>query len=338
MLLPRPLNVLEAPISSAQSPKPSEGILSRGVLSPILYNSQERTRGTISGQNNNRISQTQLLSQHCHPSIAVSLSRSSNDVLLSDSSSERQCHWETAKRKDLPRIQDGSDDSDARPAKRRLLLAHCSAISPMPEPGTTPDTLGDSPVTSGHISILSHEDSYSAIDWDEPDITHSNNLGGFRWEADEPQSQLAVVQHRQSDPSSSSGRVWTNEALAEQRREELRQQFERWSGRCSLCYLRQETEQQHQLENCQYQDEVKKIRKKFRYLQKVIKNQIGGTCTHCGLSDAPWESDIHKSLGGEWNGFKEGGWQCRYKGVALLTFLTILQECRDKDTISSQEQ
>jgi hypothetical protein len=125
-----------------------------------------------------------------------------------------------------------------------------------------------------------------------------------------------------------------NHTLADQRREELKQQFERWSGRCPLCYLWQETKQRHQLENCQYQDKVEKIQKKFRYLQKVIKYQISGTCTYCGLADAPWESDIHKSLCGEWNSFKEGGWKCRYKGVALLTFITILQECKDRDTIS----
>jgi hypothetical protein len=51
------------------------------------------------------------------------------------------------------------------------------------------------------------------------------------------------------------------------------------------------------------------------------------------LPDTPWESDIHESLGGDWKGFKEGGWKCRYKGVVLLTFITILQECRDRDTI-----
>lgn len=120
--------------------------------------------------------------------------------------------------------------------------------------------------------------------------------------------------------------------MLEQWREELREQLERWSGRCPLCHLRQETEQQHQLQDCRFHDEAARIWKKFQVVQKCLKGRSDKSCFHCGLLDTPEESGVHSHLSGEWQGFKEGEWTCRYKGVALLVFLTILQECKDPNT------
>jgi hypothetical protein len=119
--------------------------------------------------------------------------------------------------------------------------------------------------------------------------------------------------------------------ILQQWREELREQLARWSGRCPLCYLRKEIEQQHRLQDCQYQDEARRLWKKFRSIQKALKGQNDSCCFHCWLPDLPGESGIHGLLTDKWKGFMEGSWSCRYRGVGLLVFLTILQECKDTD-------
>jgi hypothetical protein len=121
------------------------------------------------------------------------------------------------------------------------------------------------------------------------------------------------------------------EKMLQQWRGEIREQLARWSGRCPLCHMRKEIEQQHRLQDCQYQDEATRIWKKFRHIQRALKGRNYNNCFHCWLPDLPGESDIHSLLNGEWKGSREGSWSCRYKGVGLLVFLTILQECKDID-------
>jgi hypothetical protein len=105
-----------------------------------------------------------------------------------------------------------------------------------------------------------------------------------------------------------------------------------WHGKCSVCFVRQEAEVNHTLEQCR-RAEQDAVWAESRRMTAGIRYANYSACFDCGVHQAICAQFMpHPRIPGAFQRGSEGG-HCQYPGTVIPVVMTILtegrEECRD---------